>query len=166
MTLKRKNFVAIIAAALLTAAIVVVISAFLEITPTLVVCNEDTGVTYAEYKMNEGEELSVSFIHSVNLTPVYDYYTVGEGELICDKCEYSSFGAGMPTEWEEGWTVSYEDGAISISGLDIRQKEFTYYVGTVYDHVLNIKGEDISLTELCGKNSHVTLKIKKSVSLR
>lgn len=165
MTLKRRIFVTVIAAALTAAIVAIFIGAFAT-SPTLVICNADTGKTYAKYEMSEGEEFSVSFVHSVNLTPVYDYYTVGHGELICDKCEYSSFGAGMPTEWEDSWTVSYEDGVISISGLDIRQKEFTYHVGTVYDHVLNIKGEDVSLSALCGRNSHVTLKIKKSVSFR
>ena len=165
MPIKKKKFVFIIAAAL-TAAIIATLACLLSISPVLVIYNEDTATTYARYKMSEGEEFSVSFIHSVNLTPVYDYYTVGDGELVCDKCEYSSFGAGMPTEWEEDWQVSYEDGVISILGLDIRQQKFTYHIGTVYDHVLNIKGEDVSLTELCGKNSHVTLKIKKSVSFR
>ena len=165
MSVKRKKFVAVIAAAL-TAAIIATLLLLMSLEPVLVIYNADTGEKYAKYEMSEGEEFSVSFIHSVNLTPVYDYYTVDGAALVCDKCEYSSFGAGMPTEWEENWCVSYDDGVISITGLDIRQKEFTYYVGTVYDHTLNIKGEDVSLSALCGKNSHVTLKIKKSVSLR
>ena len=32
-----------------------------------------------------------------------------------------------------------------------------YIVGTVSDHVLNVNGEDVSLRDLCGRNSLVTL---------
>ena len=66
----------------------------------------------------------------------------------------------MPTEWEEDWQVSYEGDKITLSGLGIRQKEVTYIVGTVYDHVLHLDGNDIVLNELCGKNAEITLKIK------
>lgn len=166
MAQMRKIFVAVTAAALLTAAVAVIFSVITVKKTTLVISDADTNELYAQYEVQVGEEFSVSFIHSVNLTEVYDYYIVGERELVCDKCVYSSFGAGMPTEWDESWTVSYDNGKITISGLDIHKKEITYFVGTVYDHVLNINGQDISLSELCGKNAHITLKIKESVCFR
>ena len=52
-----------------------------------------------------------------------------------------------------------KDG-VTVSGLDIRQKAVTYIVGTVYDHVLHLGGENIVLNELCGKNAEITLKIR------
>ncbi len=125
----------------------------------LVICDRDTKKVYASYDVEQGEEFSISFIHSVNITEVTDVYYVDGETIVCDKCVYSSFGAGMPTEWEEDWQVSYEGDKMTISGLDIRQKEVTYIVGTVYDHVLHLGGEDIVLNELCGKNAEITLKI-------
>lgn len=126
----------------------------------LVICDRDTKKVYASYDVEQGEEFSISFIHSVNITEVTDVYYVDGETIVCDKCVYSSFGAGMPTEWEEDWQVSYEGEKMTISGLDIRQKEVTYIVGTVYDHVLHLGGEDIVLNKLCGKNAEITLKIK------
>ena len=159
MLQKRFWTIAIAAVVLLTTAAAVI---FVLATggTRLVICDRDTNKKYASYAVRQGEEFSISFIHSVNVTEVTDVYYVDGKTIVCDKCIYSSFGAGMPTEWEENWQVSYEGDKMTISGLDIRQKEVTYIVGTVYDHVLHLGGEDIVLNELCGKNAEITLKIK------
>ena len=151
--------IAIAAVVLLTAAVAVIFAAADNGTK-LLICDKESGKIYARFDVEEGEEFSVSFIHSVNITEVTDCYFADGGYIVCDKCIYSSFGAGMPTEWEEGWQVSYEGDKITLSGLDIRKKEVTYIVGTVYDHILHINGEDVVLNELCGKNAEITLKIK------
>ena len=159
MSKKRFLTVAIAAVVLLTTA-VAVIFALSNTGSKLVICDRNNGKIYARYDIEEGGEFSVSFIHSVNLTEVTDCYYADQGTIVCDKCIYSSFGAGMPTEWEDGWTVSYEGDRMTVSGIDLRQKQVTYIVGTVYDHILHINGEDIVLNELCGKNAEITLKIK------
>lgn len=151
--------IAISAVVVLTTA-VAVISCALGNEYKLVLSDAESGKKYAEFEMIENEEFSVSFIHSVNLTEVTDCYYAEGDYIVCDKCIYSSFGAGMPTEWDESWSVSYEDERITLTGLNIRQKEVTYIVGTVYDHILHINGQDIVLNEICGKNTKVTLKIK------
>ena len=159
MTKKRFLEIAIAAVVLLTAA-VAVIFALPDNSPKLVICDRESGKAYAELDISDGEEFSVSFIHSVNITEVVDVYFVDGGTIVCDKCIYSSFGAGMPTEWEENWQVSYEGDKITLSGLDVRREEVTYIVGTVYDHILDYRGEKIVLNELCGKNAEITFKIK------
>jgi len=151
--------IAIAAVVALTAAVAVIFG-LIDSESKLVICDRDSGRIYAEYEIADNEEFSISFVHSVNITEVTDVYYVAYDTIVCDKCIYSSFGAGMPTEWEEDWQVSYEGDKITISGLDIRQKEVTYIVGTVYDHVLHYRGEDIVLNEICGKNAEITLKIR------
>ena len=159
MTKKRFLEIAIAAVVILTAAVAVIFT-LLDNSPKLVICDRESGKAYAELDISDGEEFSVSFIHSVNITEVVDVYFVDGDKIVCDKCIYSSFGAGMPTEWEENWQVSYEGDKITISGLNVRRKEVTYIVGTVYDHILDYRGEKIVLNELCGKNAEITLKIK------
>ena len=161
MIQKRFWLFTIAAAVVLTAAVAVIFHIANGGT-RLVILDKDTDKVYASYDVESGEEFSVSFIHSVNMTEVTDVYYADGETIVCDKCIYSSFGAGMPTEWEEDWQVSYEGEKMTVSGLDIRQKEVTYIVGTVYDHVLHLGGEDIVLNELCGKNAEITLKIKTS----
>lgn len=159
MPKKRFWLIAIAAVVVLTAAVAVIFGIANSGT-RLVICDRDTNKVYASYSVEQGEEFSISFIHSVNITEVTDVYYVDGKTIVCDKCVYSSFGAGMPTEWEENWQVSYEGDKMTVSGLDIRQKAVTYIVGTVYDHVLHLGGENIVLNELCGKNAEITLKIR------
>ena len=159
MPQKRFWQFAITAVVVLTAAVAVIFAMSADSTE-LVICDRESRKVYARYELQDGEEFSVSFIHSVNITEVTDVYFADGDYIVCDKCIYSSFGAGMPTEWEEDWNVSYEGDKITISGLDIKQKEVTYIVGTVYDHVLHIGGKDAVLNELCGKNAEITLKIR------
>ena len=74
---------------------------------------------------------------------------------------YAAFGAGVQSELEEGQTLEYDEkGNIVVSGFDTPFPKVTYVVGTVSDHLLCIEGESISLTELCGKNAHVTFELR------
>ena len=74
---------------------------------------------------------------------------------------YSAFGAGVQTEVEEGQTLEFdENGNMIVSGFDIEFPQVKYIVGTVSDHVLEIQGESISLTELCGKNAKVLFELR------
>ena len=66
------------------------------------------------------------------------------------------FGAGVQTQIEEGQTLTYgEDGSMIVSGFDTPMPNLQYIVGTVSDHILTVNGEEISLRDLCGRNSLV-----------
>lgn len=128
----------------------------------LVLSNGDTGEVYAEYKVKEGDCFSVSFIHSVNKSEVKESYEIKKDGIYLQDCLYSDFGAGVATEIEDGQKLSYtDDGKMLISGFDRKIEHLSYIVGTVSDHVLEINGEEISLRELCGRNSVVHFDYKK-----
>ena len=48
-----------------------------------------------------------------------------------------------------------ENGEMVVSGFDQEMPWLSYIVGTVSDHTLTIHEEEISLRELCGRNSKV-----------
>lgn len=122
----------------------------------LVLRDQDTGQEYARYRMEEGEEFSVGFIHSVNQTPLTDYYQIRDGQIYVVRTIYYSFGAGVQTELNEGETLEYgEDGSMIISGIDRLIPRLTYVVGMWSDHTLRIRGEEISLRDLCGRGAAV-----------
>ena len=125
----------------------------------LVLSSEKTGEEYARYDLKPGEEFSVSFIHSVNKTPVTDCYDADEeGNIFVRKTIYYDFGAGVPFDLNEGESLSYdEDGAMIISGIDRLIPDYIIFVGTVSDHTLSIGGEEISLRGLCGRNAKVRI---------
>ena len=160
MKSSSKKLMMIAAAALLTVAAVILIKGVTG-GKKLVLSDRETGRIYARYAINEDDVFSVSFIHSVNQSEVIDYYKCDkDGKILCFANRFHSFGAGMPESWPEGAVVQTTDDGILVSNLNIVFDDMTYIVGTVSDHILNINGRDISLRELCGKNSEVTFKIK------
>ncbi len=127
----------------------------------LVIADQETEKVYKEFSVEEGDEFSVEFIHSVNKSPVKDVFVIRDGKIYVDRTVYSAFGAGVQTEVEEGQTLEYdENGNMIVSGFDIEFPRVKYIVGTVSDHVLEIRGESISLTELCGRNAHVYFELR------
>ncbi len=125
----------------------------------LVLSDGDTGSVFAEYRMQPGEEFSITFIHSVNKSPVTDcYQTDGDGSIWLRRTVYYDFGAGVPFDLNEGESLSYgEDGAMVISGIDRRISPFLIFVGTVSDHTLKAGGREVSLRDLCGRNTKVLI---------
>ncbi|MDO4481230.1 MAG: DUF1850 domain-containing protein [Bacillota bacterium] len=127
----------------------------------LILSDGNTGDVYAEFDAYEGMEFGVSFIHSVNKSEVYEIYEIKSGKIILMKCIYSSFGAGVATEIEDGQTLEYtDDGKMIIANINREMSGLSYIVGTISDHVLRIEDKKISLRELCGKNSVVRFEIQ------
>ncbi|MBQ3405209.1 MAG: DUF1850 domain-containing protein [Oscillospiraceae bacterium] len=128
----------------------------------LLLKNSDTGTVWAEYSVDEGDTFAVTFVHSVNKSPVTETYEIKDGSIYLTSCIYYGFGAGVATEMEDGWVLSYGDnGEMIISGIDKRIDCLNYIVGTVSDHILEIDGQSVSLRDLCGQNSKVSFQVQR-----
>jgi hypothetical protein len=124
--------------------------------PCLILKNGDTGEVITSFSVKDGDEFSVTFIHSVNNSPVTDVYQIRNGKIYVDRTIYYAFGAGVQTVIEEGQSLEYgQDGSMIVSGFNRLMDRLSYIVGTVSDHTLQINGKVISLRELCGKNTTV-----------
>ncbi|WP_304507341.1 DUF1850 domain-containing protein [Anaerotignum sp.] len=124
--------------------------------------NGRTGNILASYPMEEGGEFSVRFMHSVNKSTVEDRYRIENGKIVVYETVYYNFGAGVQTEVEDGQTLTYgEDGSMIVSGFDKPIPDLSYNVSPVYDHILSVNGEEISLRQLCGKDRFVTFSYEK-----
>ena len=129
----------------------------------LVLSNGNTGEEYARYRLDQGETFSITFIHSVNKSPVTDCYDVAEdGGIWLRRTIYYDFGAGVPFDLNEVESLEYaEDGAMVITGIDREIPDFLIFVGTVSDHTLRIGGEEISLRDLCGRSAKVRIRYEE-----
>lgn len=126
----------------------------------LIMYDSDTGVRYITEKADDGLMFSVEFIHSVNQTPVKDTYIIENGEIRAYSTVYRSFGAGVQTALEGNQKMTYdEEGNMVITGFDITYDPLRYIVGTVSDHILTFKGEEISLRNMCGRNAKIVFEI-------
>ena len=122
----------------------------------LVLRNGDTKEEFARFRVSEGDEFSVTFIHSVNQYPLTDVYQIRNHKIYVVRTIYNNFGAGVQTEIEPGQKLEYgKNGEMIVSGFDREMPWLSYIVGTVSDHILIVNGEEISLRELCGRNSKV-----------
>ena len=148
----------------MAAIMVVVIAAILTLTQRsgdcLVLRNGDTDEEFARFRVADGDEFSVTFIHSVNQYPLTDVYQIKDHKIYVVRTIYNNFGAGVQTEIEEGQKLEInENGEMVVSGFDMEMPHLSYIVGTVSDHILTIHGEEISLRDLCGRNSKVVFSV-------
>ena len=151
-------------AAAITLILAVLAAAFLltQGSGRLVLENPKTGEIYHRYPARTGDGFSVGFIHSINKSPVTDYYEIRKDGIYVVKTVYYGFGAGVQTELEEGQTLTYgEDGSMIVTGFEKRIEDLVYFVGTVSDHVLTLQeGQEISLRSLCGKSAMVRFRFE------
>ena len=128
----------------------------------LVLCYSENDKVIKNFEVEEGTKFSVEFIHSVNKSPIKEIYEIRDGTIYAHSTIYATFGAGVQTEVEEGQTLGYDDeGNMIVSGFDIEFPKLRFVVGSVYDHILEIGGESISLTELCGRHSKVYFEVRR-----
>ena len=129
----------------------------------LTLTEPESGTVYARYFMHDGDMFSVGFIHSVNKSPLTDYYQVRDHSVYVVKTVYYGFGAGVQTEIEDGQTLEYgDDGSMIVSGFNRKIPDLRYIVGTVSDHTLTLRdGKEISLRDLCGRNAKVRFTYEK-----
>jgi len=128
----------------------------------LEIVDAKTGEVFLSERVRTGDEFSVEFIHSVNKSPVEDFYQIREDGIYVTKTKYYGFGAGVQTELEDGQRLEYEDNGSSmvITGIDKKMDNLQYIVGTVSDHLLRIGNKEISLRDSCGRNTRVRFILK------
>ena len=116
--------------------------------------NANTGRIYGKWPLQETGEFAIEFIHSVHQSPVRETFVVEGGMIRPEVVRFSSFGAGMRSDIEEGQKLSRDGEYLLITGFGYSSRELNYITGT---HVLFINGEKIILSDLCGKNAHITI---------
>lgn len=138
-------------------------SCFKSVEKHLLIIYNNEGEKIASYPLNKGDFFSIEFIHSVNKSPVIEYYKFdNNNNIYVYKTAYYNFGAGVPTELTGKEKLSYgADGSIIIDHIDKKIDDLTYYLSSIYDHILRINdGKKISLWEVCGKNKIITIRIR------
>jgi hypothetical protein len=124
----------------------------LEITPI------DTGRPVFCAKMRVGEEVVLSFTHSVNRRPVYDTIRIARDRVIVVKSRFDAFGAGMPEHsTDEGTFRVAEDGWIEWT-INRPMPEVVVRIGRVAHHTLRLKGRDVALATLAPPGTAVALR--------
>ena len=147
MERKRKRRVAA-GVVLATLAALGLLSLFIR-TPYLVLTNAETGQLLHLTPFTEGETFSIHYLHSLNQSPVTEFYELRGGQLMLTALEFETFGAGMPTSLEPGQTLTrLETGAMRIDGFERKIPELHYLIGHAAELTLRIGDDDIPLESL------------------
>ena len=137
-----------IAGAVIAALAVILVSFFYTI-PNLVLTNDHSGQVLLVQRINEGDEFAISFIHSVNISPVKEIYQVRQGQIVLTALEFYAFGAGMPTDLEAGQTlVHLPTGGLRIEGFERIILDLRYMIDYVANLTLHLGAENIPLAGL------------------
>ena len=129
----------------------------------LILYNNELGNEIASFPIGNDGYFYVKFTHSVNMSPVVDYYKFNEdNKIYVYKTVYYNFGAGVETELEGDETMTYgDDGSMIIDNINKEVDPLLYYLSSIYDHKLSINGqEEMSLWDICGKNVLIKIIIK------
>ena len=127
---------------------------------SLEIKDADSRKVYGRWPLKEAGEFTIEFIHSVNQSPVRETFVIENNLIQLHAVRFFSYGAGMSSDLEEGWKLSRDGDAMIITGFSNSFNELNYIVGTVSDHLLFVNGETVSLRELCGRNAHITIRIR------
>jgi len=143
----KKRIITRASACLIIALAAVVLFSFR--TSYLVLSNDNSGAILLRHRVDEGEEFSVSFIHSVNISPVTDIFQIRDGQIVLIALEFETFGAGMPTELEPGQAlVHLPEGGMRIEGFDRPFAGLRYIIGYTTEHTVQIGSRQIPLKTL------------------
>ena len=112
-------------------------------------------------RMIDGEEWMISYTHSVNRRPVYDFLRIEGNGLRIVRSRYDAFGAGMPeTSTPENPLRVGPDGWLEYT-VNRPVPDITIFVGRVAGHVLHMKGREISFTSLAEPGMALRFSVEK-----
>lgn len=109
----------------------------------LVVEDASSGERLLTTPVSEGTPVVLSYMHSVEKTPIRDIYAVHNGSLVMTKMKFQSYGWGLPARAnvtrENGWFTFDPNGSY---------KEIYVKPGRVADHQLRIGNQTYDLVAL------------------
>lgn len=123
--------------------------------PTLVVTTND-GTDVVTTPVGDETEIIIEYTHSVEKTLVRDVYVARDGALVMTRMEFSSFGAGLPSQAE----VTERDGRYVYEPPPGEYATLHLKTGAVADHDLIVGDERYDIAALSGYGA-VELRIEQ-----
>lgn len=146
---------------LLAIIIILIVSGNVPLIQRFTITDEKSGRIVFQDSVERYREFHTSFTHSVNRTPVNEYYRIAKDKLVLEKATFYSYGAGMPEVGEYGSGVpSIKDGMVQIDSINKEFKRFTIYAGTYANHSLNNNDTKIFFSQFVKPQTPVTFEVK------
>lgn len=143
--------------------IIFIIILFTPIIEQFTISNGKTNNIVFSGSIDNYKSFYISFNHSVNRTPVNEYYRIENNKFIAYKTSFSSYGAGMPDGSENlnaDMTIN-NNGLVEINNINREFFDFTYMVGTYAEHTLHTEHESFKLEKYVEPQKPAVFKIRR-----
>ena len=118
------------------------------------------------WPIRAGECFDVTFIHSLNLSPITDVIEWTGESFIVRKSIFVSFGAGVPVPSDGvGTELVFVDGRYELRGIDQYMQDFTIMTQEVPNHRITLNGREAFLLDLAGSGKAVDIKVRRTTLL-
>ncbi len=109
-----------------------------------------------------GDKFSITYIHSVNKSPVEDQFDLDSNyRIMLRKSIFKSFGAGVPSTSVDGDKFEYFKDRIEVSYSNSSIENFILFVGVIADHHFLMNGHDFQLSRLSSPQRSVQFTVTK-----
>jgi hypothetical protein len=128
--------------------------------PLLLMFEKGNGKELISIPIEPGEDFTIRYIHSVDISPVYEVFYADEKKgIIIKETYFKMFGAGMG-HWPGRGRIVEQNGWIFIKDMNITIGEFYLRIGAPsVDHTILIKGQEIHLSRMIpGKRIRIYIK--------
>ena len=141
---------------------IVFVSALFILRPVDCLTARSGGRLLFAWPIRAGDFFEVTFIHSLNKSPVTDHIEYDGNELIVRKSVFKTFGGGIPVPSDGiGTELIKTDSGYELIGIDKRMPGFTVITQVYPDHRIAMGGREASLLSLAGSGAAVEISVKK-----
>jgi hypothetical protein len=117
--------------------------------PLFLIIEKGNGKELISMPIEPGGGFTIRYIHSVDISPVYEVFYADEKKgIIIKETYFKMFGAGMG-HWPGRGKIVEQNGWIFIKDMNITIGEFYLRIGVPsVDHTILIKGQEIHLSRM------------------
>jgi hypothetical protein len=109
------------------------------------------GKTVFMQRVSPAETFSITFIHSVEKSPVTDYFRIDDAfRIILYETAFRSLNTGLPATISEGQRLTRTENGFRLSILDNVLPDIQLWVDDKYNGALSIGGRVVPLAALAG----------------
>lgn len=130
-------------------------------TLVLVIKNESNNEILFAERVQPGYQFATLIRHSVQRTPVYEYYRVeGDGKLLVTGTVLQDLGWGMPSDLAH--TIKFENGFMVMEEIDRSLQNLPFRISYMAEPCLIIDDEKIDLRKYAGDSELIMIYTSKT----
>jgi len=143
---------------LATLVIVILLGGFAWETRVLVVEEATTNKVIYQHRIEQEVDFAIKYTHSVEKTPVWDYFQTSGKEILLTSTRYKSYGAGLPFLNKNKYTVANDQ--FVIEDINTKLQHIPLRVSDYAKHKLLIEENIYKLYQLTSNQNLLLFKVE------